>query len=230
MSNQVNITRIKAVFHALEELAPEVIFVGGAVVSLYADRPYSETRATDDIDILVELFHYAGYAALEDKLRNKGFINDAASGVICRYTIHGVIVDVMPVSENVLGFSNKWYLNAMQYIQPVQIDESCKINILSPVHFLAAKLEAYKNRGGNDGRSSTDFEDIIFILNNRSAVWNEMEDANETVKAYLRYEFQQLLEEKYIDEWISCNLNFAEQSRAVFIANELKKITRRQDF
>jgi hypothetical protein len=38
MSHQVNITRIKAVNNALEELAADVIFVGGAVVSLYADR------------------------------------------------------------------------------------------------------------------------------------------------------------------------------------------------
>jgi hypothetical protein len=33
MSHRENITRIKAVYLALEELGPEVVFVGGATVS-----------------------------------------------------------------------------------------------------------------------------------------------------------------------------------------------------
>ncbi len=53
-----NITRIKVVHNALGELAAKTIFVGGAVVSLYADRPYDDTRPTDDIDIVVELIDY----------------------------------------------------------------------------------------------------------------------------------------------------------------------------
>ena len=50
-------TRIKVVYDALEELANEVVFVGGATVALYADRPSGEARPTDDVDILVELMH-----------------------------------------------------------------------------------------------------------------------------------------------------------------------------
>jgi hypothetical protein len=34
-----NITRIKAVNNALEELAKDVVFVGGATAFLYAQRP-----------------------------------------------------------------------------------------------------------------------------------------------------------------------------------------------
>ncbi|QEC42618.1 hypothetical protein [Pseudobacter ginsenosidimutans] len=51
-----NLVRIKAVYNALEELGNEVVFVGGATVALYADRPAIEIRPTDDVDILVELF------------------------------------------------------------------------------------------------------------------------------------------------------------------------------
>ena len=99
-----NITRIKVVYDSLEELAGEVVFVGGATVALYADRPSGEARPTDDMDILVELMHYRDYAAIEDRLRSKGFTNDTESGVICRYKIQGIIVDVMPTGENTLGF------------------------------------------------------------------------------------------------------------------------------
>jgi hypothetical protein len=67
INHQQNITRIKVVNTALGELAIKTIFVGGAVASLYADRPYDDTRPTDDIDIVVELIDYNGYAAIEEK-------------------------------------------------------------------------------------------------------------------------------------------------------------------
>jgi hypothetical protein len=66
MSHRENITRIKAVYLALEELASEVVFVGGATVSLYSTRPETETRPTDDVDIVVQIMHYRDYAAIED--------------------------------------------------------------------------------------------------------------------------------------------------------------------
>jgi len=76
MSDNINIVRIKAVYSALEELADQFIFIGGATVSLYADRPTGDVRPTDDVDILVEILDYKGYAAIEEKLRSKGFINE----------------------------------------------------------------------------------------------------------------------------------------------------------
>ena len=76
MSHRENLLRIKAVNTALEELADEVVYVDGATVSLYIDRLAEEVRPTDDIDILIELINYQGYAAVEDKLRQKGFVND----------------------------------------------------------------------------------------------------------------------------------------------------------
>lgn len=112
MSNLQNVTRIKVVYDALQKLAGKVVFVGGAVVSLYADRPAIGVRPTDDVDIVVELISYSGFAAIEQKLREKGFAHDKESRVICRYKINGVIVDIMPTGEGVLGFSNKWYADA----------------------------------------------------------------------------------------------------------------------
>jgi hypothetical protein len=47
MSYMENIVRIKVVNNALEEISKEVVFVGGATVSLYADRIIGEIRPTD---------------------------------------------------------------------------------------------------------------------------------------------------------------------------------------
>jgi len=71
MSHRENITRIKVVHNALGELNTEVIFIGGATVSLYADRPAEEVRSTDDVDILIKLLNYNEYAAIDEKLRER---------------------------------------------------------------------------------------------------------------------------------------------------------------
>ena len=105
MSDRENIARLRAVYTALGDLAKEVVFVGGATVLLYANRPASDTRPTDDVDILIELLHYPDYAAVEERLRAMGFVNDTESGVICRYIVQGIVVDVMPTSPGILGFS-----------------------------------------------------------------------------------------------------------------------------
>lgn len=223
MSHRENITRIKAVYNALEELADEVVFVGGATVSLYTDRAAAEVRPTDDIDILIELAHYSDYAAIEERLRAKGFVNDAESGVICRYTIQGITVDVMPTAEDILGFANQWYEEAFQHSETASIDEEYTIRISQAPYFIATKLEAFKDRGEGDGRMSSDFEDIVYVLNNRSTIWEEMNAANEELKDYLKNEFSEWLANPYIDEWIGSNLEHSEQSRVRYIIGNLQE-------
>jgi predicted nucleotidyltransferase len=221
MSHRENIARIKAVYFALEELASEVVFVGGATVSLYSTRPEIESRPTDDVDIVVEITQYYEYAAIEEKLRAKGFANDLSTRVICRYIINGITVDVMPTAEHVLGFSNKWYSKAFANSVTVELDQGLSIRIFSAPYFLATKLDAFRDRGENEGRFSSDFEDIVHVLNNREPVWNEIRRADEEVKLYLKEEFSQLLTQKYIDEWISVHLEYNEQRRATFILGNM---------
>lgn len=225
MSHRENITRIKAVYNALEELRREVVFVGGATVSLYADRAGEEVRPTNDVDILIELLNYKGYEQLETKLRQKGFVNDQDSKIICRYKVRGIVVDVMPTSEEILGFSNKWYKQGFATAMDFQLEsdgaERYTIRIFKPVYFVATKLEAFKNRGHGDGRTSSDFEDIVYLLNNRTTIWQELDDAEEDVRAYLGIVFMELLNNVYLDEWIAANLEFSEKGRTKFIINKM---------
>jgi hypothetical protein len=52
-----NMARMKAVGLALKDLKQDYVFVGGATVALYATNSdlASEVRATDDVDVIVEL-------------------------------------------------------------------------------------------------------------------------------------------------------------------------------
>jgi predicted nucleotidyltransferase len=183
MSYRENIVRIKAVNNALEEISKEVVFVGGATVSLYADRITGEIRPTDDVDILLEVGHYSAYAKIEEKLRKKGFVNDIESGIICRWIIRGIIVDIMPTEGSIPGFTNRWYKEGFTTAMEHRLDNTHAIFIFRPEYFIASKLEAFKNRGENDGRTSTDFEDIIYVLNSRSVIWKEMAESSRPLKA-----------------------------------------------
>ena len=222
MSHNVNITRIKAVSNALAKLQTPVVFVGGATVSLYADIAFREAvRPTDDVDVLIEIVAYKNYAAIEERLRAIGFTNDTASKIICRYKYQGLIVDIMPTEEKALGFSNKWYATGFKQAIDFEIDKQHRIKILPASYFIASKLEAYKSRGKNDGRTSTDFEDIVFVLNNRNTIWQDLQNAEAPVRKYLQEEFTTLLNTEYFNEWIAAHLNYNELSSVNFIIGNL---------
>jgi predicted nucleotidyltransferase len=222
MSHKDNLIRIKAVYNALAHLRNDVVFVGGATVSFYVDRMAEEVRPTNDIDILIELWTYKDYTVIEAQLRTIGFENDFEAGVICRYRIQGIVVDIMPTGDQVLGFSNKWYPQEFKKAIDFMIDERVTVKILSVEYFIASKLEAFKGRGKNDGRTSSDFEDIIYVLENRSLVWDEMKNASADIKEYLKSEFKALVANPFFEEWLDANTGFNSPGATAYILNELE--------
>jgi hypothetical protein len=220
VNHHLNITRIKSVYHSLGELKEKVVFVGGATISLYVDSKTEEIRPTDDIDIVVEIYTHQEYAALDEQLRKLGFVNDQTTRVICKYSIQGLIVDVMPTQIDALGFSNKWYQPAFENSIQYNLGDE-KIRIFSPPFFIASKLEAFLQRGKNDGRTSTDFEDIIFLFENRSTIWKELNDAETTLSTYLKETFRKLMQNENFEEWVDCHAGFGRVSATYFIMDQL---------
>jgi len=189
----LNIIRTKAVNELLKDLGQDFVFVGGAVVSLYASQSTAEsqTRATDDVDIIVELATYGGYSKLDARLREIGFSNDMFSGVICRYAI---------------GFSNKWYQEGFRTAIDHRIDRDTVVKIFTLPYFVASKLEAFKSRGENDFIASTDFQDLVYILEHTDNFEEKMRLAPDHLKSYLKDEFSRMLESEDIGEGISAHM------------------------
>ncbi|HEU5292801.1 MAG TPA: nucleotidyl transferase AbiEii/AbiGii toxin family protein [Cyclobacteriaceae bacterium] len=223
MSHQNNTERIKTVYEALGDLKDQVVFVGGATVSFYADQQAFEIRETDDVDVIIEILNYSEYADLDERLRNRGFINDVASNVRCRYKIKGITVDIMPTKDVAMGFENIWYPEGFTNASEYALDETTTIKILSPVYFIATKLEAFKNRGARDPRQSQDFEDIVYVLENRKALWKEMSEATSNLKSYLKAEFAALILNDNIYEWIDCHVDFFSPPPTDMILEDIRK-------
>jgi predicted nucleotidyltransferase len=223
MSHQDNVSRIKVVREALADLRNDVVFVGGSTVSFYADRESFEVRETDDVDVIIEVLTYPDHVKFEEKIQALGFSPDTTARVKVRYKIKGIIVDFMPTTDVAIGFENKWYPDGYKNAIEYSIDNNETIKILSPEHFIATKLEAFKNRGYSDPRQSHDFEDIVYMLENRNAIWSELANCAEPVKNYLKQEFGKLLSQKGIEEWIDCHVDFVSPPSTYMIIEELKK-------
>ncbi|MDR1090562.1 MAG: hypothetical protein LBL79_05750 [Prevotella sp.] len=223
-----NIEMLQRVAKGLGELKDEVVFVGGSVAELYADDPAtSDVRATLDVDCVVELSTRKAYYELEEELRKKKFKNDITPGApICRWIYEDIIVDIMPVETEILGFGNQWYKAGVFQKSTRTLPDRTSIYVFPVEYYLATKFEALKGRGGTDLRLSHDFEDIIFILDNTtnvSEVINNSLDAS--LKVYLSEQSSRLLANKNIAEAIACALPlYSEEERIAYLIEIFEQI------
>ncbi|WOD44193.1 hypothetical protein [Hwangdonia lutea] len=207
----INRIIIQRVAQALGELNNEVIYVGGATVSLYINDPAADdVRPTKDIDISIKIISITHLEEIREKLVEKGFKQSADLGVICRFKLDNILVDVMGTKPVGWAPANPWFELGFEHKEQIQLDEHT-INIMPLPYFLASKFVAHADRGGNDPRMSHDFEDIIYILDNRTD-WHEIViSANNKVKAYLLQQFQNILESNRMQEAILGNLYYETQ-------------------
>ena len=63
------------------------------------------------------------------------------------------------------------------------------IRILPLAYFLATKFSAFHGRGAKDPRTSKDFEDISYILDNRVDLIEQIINSPGDVKQYLNFPF-----------------------------------------
>lgn len=193
---------IEKVARALgDELLAEVAFVGGCTTGLLiSDRVTLDgVRATDDVDLIVNVVGYSGWSDFQNRLLKKGFSTSMEDEIICRLRLGDLKVDFMPDDEKILGFSNRWYQQALANTQNYQLTDDLIIRLLSPPYFIAIKLEAYKGRGENDLLASRDIEDILNIVDGRPELINDLKATDPQVRNYIAEEIAALLKDEMID-------------------------------
>ncbi len=150
--HSIHAEMIKQVAERLGPLRPKVVFLGGSATGFHiTDKAEPEIRTTKDVDIIVEVASRADYHRLEKMLRELGFFQKMQKDdPICRWHINDVIVDVMPTDENILGFSNRWYLPAIKNSVTIELEPNLEIQIVTAPYFLGTKLDAFFGRGRGD--------------------------------------------------------------------------------
>jgi len=150
--HSANIEMIIQAARLLGDLREKMAFLGGATTGILITDPAApELRPTLDIDVIIEIISITEYYQLETALRSLGFKQSMKKGdPICRWMTSEIILDVMPTDEDILGFSNQWYSDALKNSMTYEIEKNLSIKIVTAPYFLATKIEAFFGRGKND--------------------------------------------------------------------------------
>lgn len=191
---------------AAERLQPvlgELVFVGGQVAELLVTDPAAtRVRPTDDVDVIVQATTRGQYHRWEERLRTLGFSPDVRDGApICRHsTTDGVVLDLMPTGEAILGFSNQWYPIAIETASWSKLSSVLRIRITGAPAFLGTKWVALDQRGHGNALLSHDFEDIATVIAGRPTIVEEIGSAPAGLRGWLAERTQSFLEDRWAAE------------------------------
>lgn len=192
----INRKAIRKIAEALGPLNREVVFVGGAIVSIYINDPAAEDiRPTKDIDISISVHSLSALELFREKLAQRGFVQSANLDVICRFKHKDILVDVMNTEEIGWAPANRWFAPGFEMMQTVSVEDQ-EIQIMPLPYFLASKFEAYNSRGATDPRTSHDFEDIVYLFDNRIDMAEQLLLAPDNVKPFLMEQLNIMINNK----------------------------------
>jgi hypothetical protein len=171
---------------ALGEIRRDVVFVGGATMTLWITDPAAPPpRPTKDVDVIVEVATRNAYYRFEDRMRAHGIRDEG--NVLCRW-IHernGLILDAMPTDAELLGFENRWQREAFPHAVERELPSGASIGAVPPAFLLATKIEAFRGRGEGDYLGSRDFADIVALVDGREELVDEVREAPAKLQAYV---------------------------------------------
>ena len=223
-----NLELLAAAARLLEPLLGELVFVGGCATALFiTDKAAAEVRPTMDVDAIAEITSYADYTGFSEKLRRLGFTEDTSEDApICRWRQADTVLDVMPLDENILGFSNRWYRGAMNSACDFELQPGIQIRHVTAVYFCATKLEAFRGRGHDDYLSSHDLEDLIAVVDGREELAREVGETEEDVRRYVASEVKKILDTSaFLDALPGYLLpDAASQARITVLLERLRKL------
>jgi predicted nucleotidyltransferase len=202
----INIAVVAEVAEALKHIKHDMVFVGGAVVSLYTDDPAAdEIRPTQDIDMTINIVNLSHWKHIQEQLGVLGFHPDPFGHAICSYRFKDIPVDIMAAEDGPFGPSNRWYKIGFNNIWTANAKNQ-EIKILSAPCYLATKFEAFNNRG-SDYRTSHDMEDIIYVLDNRIGIVEDIKNDNAIIAHFIKEQLQNIIHKGMMQEVLVAHIH-----------------------
>jgi len=223
-----NIDLIINVAKQLRPLLDKFVFVGGCAVDLLVDdNAAADIRITDDVDVITEVASKYQYYSLIKQIKDLGFKEKIPTGAeptpICRLICKEMKLDVMPTDESILGFTNRWYIEAINNAQNVELENGLTIKLISPAYFIATKLVAFRTRGKSDFYCH-DMEDIITVYNGNENIVNEIKHADNSVRKFIAEEFAELiLLPGFKSSCIAGHLSYEDKFRVELVYDRIKQ-------
>jgi hypothetical protein len=197
-----NLPLLDDAVHKLAPFLDEIVFVGGITLGLLiTDKAAAPIRGTNDVDVIAEIVTYADYIAFSERLREAHFTEDSGEKpLICRWHNDTLILDVLALNEEVLGFTNIWYEPALRHAFTVTLPGGQSIRVITAPFFLGTKMEAFRGRGKMDFQASHDLEDFVAVIEGRHTLLQEIAESPRELRRYLAEAAKALLAEpRFID-------------------------------
>lgn len=222
-----NAGSLRAVADRLDKLGLDYAFTDGSIVSFLLDNPgLSPVRATDDVDVILEVVANLRYSAVEAKLRELNFEHDMTPDApMCRWKLGTLVVDIMPVEGARLGLNTKWFKEALETAKPRNVGGTL-LRLISPAALLATKHMAFADRGNADYYGSHDLEDFITVVDGRAGIVGEINQSPEPLRAFVIEAVRKLLDTPAFDEALPGHLpsDSASQKRLPSLRAKLRAI------
>jgi len=223
----MSIDLLEGASEALGDLVEEVAFLGGAAFALWITDPAAAPiRPTKDVDVIVEVGSRIEYYSLGERLRDLGFEEDPDRALLCawRHRPSGLLLDVMPTEESILGFSNDWYEEALREATRKELPSGATIRAVTPPFLLATKVAAFRGRGNEDYLASVDFGDIVALVDGRPELRDEVVNAPPELRLHLAEEFADMRDDDMFESGVRGALPFLSQGRAPTVLERIDEL------
>ena len=84
-----------------------------------------------------------------------------------------------------MGFTNPWFEPCWNDVQVVPLGDNLTMRILKVTSYLATKIAAFSQRGGNDWYSSKDLEDIVTVIAGRQTLLGDILNSSSPARSYV---------------------------------------------
>ena len=215
----INIAVVAEVAEALQDLKEHIVFVGGAVVSLYADdSAVDEIRPTLDVDLTMNIINLRHWQEVQEKLATLGFYPDPYGHAICSFKYKDIPIDIMAIEDSPFGPAIRWYRIGFENLWTVKARNQ-EIKILSPPCFLATKFEAFNSRG-TDYRTSHDIEDIVYVIDNRIQIVEEIARDDIRIATFIKQQLRKIDQMGLLQEFLVAHIHPLMQEERMPIMQE----------
>lgn len=201
---------IEKVAQGFGDLNKKVFYLGGSTLSLYVPKyAAAQNRVVGEVDCVLGSLTLNDYFQWEESLTERGFVKEGAINQFQhRWRYEGIAVNILAPNRETLSYNYRWLDEGIFHAQSYSIAEGVSIKSFTPAYFIAAKIESFLNKAEGDFRTSEDFEDLMFVLDNRPQIVEELCQSFYEVRNYIQQYFMRFLMDPTLEEGLYYVLPF----------------------
>ncbi|MEL6132987.1 MAG: hypothetical protein AAFR59_06440 [Bacteroidota bacterium] len=201
--------KISLLADQLDGLMHQVVLVGDTSLEFYAtDAAAQEHRTSRQIECLVQATSMGDLYNWSETLKTRGFtpVDDAQPHQIFQHD--SLSLRIIPLRPIIQGVQQIWYEEGAFHAYSHQIPKGPRVRLLPAAYFLAAKIEGVNANRKRSFRMDENFEDLVYLLDNRSEILHDVARTFYNVREYIQTQFQNWLQDPSLEEGICYALPF----------------------